>query len=73
MSDAHGVARWERAELGAGNNPNDCSATQKPVNGHNYSVIALTNGNSYISTFIENIANGRRQWTQNFTCERGNL
>lgn len=73
VSDANGLARWETATLGGGNNPNDCSSTIKYVNGHPYPVIALTNGNSYLSSYLENIPNGARQWTQRFICTHGNL
>lgn len=73
MSDANGLARWETINLSAEINSNDCGATSKSVNGHTYPVIALVNGNSYISTFIESIANGRRQWNQEFLCTRGSI
>ena len=57
VSDATGVARWETTDsLGAGVNPNDCSASLKYVNGRPYPVIALTNGNSYLSSYLENIS-----------------
>lgn len=73
VSDAQGNARWESITTGVGTNPNDCSSTIKQVNSHSYPVIALTNGNGYIASFIENIANGKRQWTQEFYCNRGDL
>ena len=76
VSDNDGIARWAAAStlgIGSGGNPNDCSATNKVVNGHSYPVVALTNGNNYISVFVENIANGRRQWSQEFLCTKGNL
>lgn len=68
MSDANGLARWETASLGG--NPNDCSATNKSVNGHNYPIIGLTNGNSFLSNYIETITGGSRQWSQRFKCEK---
>ena len=43
------------------------------MNGHSYPVAALTNGNNYMSVFVESIANGRRQWSQEFLCTKGNL
>ena len=45
VSDNDGIARWAAAStLGiSGSNPNDCSATNKVVNGHSYPVAALTN------------------------------
>ena len=75
VSDNDGIARWAAAStLGiSGSNPNDCSATNKVVNGHSYPVAALTNGNNYMSVFVESIANGRRQWSQEFLCTKGNL
>ena len=77
MSDTLGNARWASGATlglgGGGTNPNDCSATNKQVNGHFYPVIALTNGNGYISTYIETITNGKRQWNQQFLCSMGNL
>ena len=76
VSDNDGIARWAAAStlgIGSGSNPNDCSATNKVVNGHSYPVAALTNGNSYMSVFVESIANGRRQWSQEFLCTKGNL
>ena len=75
VSDNDGIARWAAAStLGiSGGNPNDCSATNKVVNGHSYPVAALTNGNNYMSVFVESIANGRRQWSQEFLCTKGNL
>ena len=76
VSDNDGIARWAAAStlgIGSGSNPNDCSATSKVVNGHSYPVAALTNGNSYMSVFVESIANGRRQWSQEFLCTKGNL
>ena len=76
VSDNDGIARWAAAStlgIGSGSNPNDCSATNKVVNGHSYPVAALTNGNNYMSVFIESIANGRRQWSQEFLCTKGNL
>lgn len=68
VSDANGLARWETASLGG--NPNDCSATNKSVNGHNYPIIGLTNGNSFLSNYIETITGGSRQWSQRFKCEK---
>ena len=76
VSDNDGIARWAAAStlgIGSGSNPNDCSATSKVVNGHSYPVAALTNGNNYMSVFVESIANGRRQWSQEFLCTKGNL
>ena len=76
VSDNDGIARWAAAStlgIGSGSNPNDCSATSKVVNGHSYPVAALTNGNNYMSVFVESIANGRRQWLQEFLCTKGNL
>ena len=76
VSDNDGIARWAAAStlgIGSGSNPNDCSATNKVVNGHSYPVAALTNGNNYMSVFVESIANGRRQWSQEFLCTKGNL
>ena len=76
VSDNDGIARWAAAStlgIGSGGNPNDCSATNKVVNGHSYPVAALTNGNNYMSVFVESIANGRRQWSQEFLCTKGNL
>ena len=75
VSDNDGIARWAAAStLGiSGSNPNDCSATNKVVNGHSYPMVALTNGNNYMSVFVESIANGRRQWSQEFLCTKGNL
>ena len=76
VSDNDGIARWAAAStlgIGSGSNPNDCSATNKVVNGHSYPVVALTNGNNYMSVFVESIANGRRQWSQEFLCTKGNL
>ena len=76
VSDNDGIARWAAAStlgIGSGTNPNDCSATNKVVNGHSYPVAALTNGNNYMSVFVESIANGRRQWSQEFLCTKGNL
>ncbi|MDO4874336.1 MAG: right-handed parallel beta-helix repeat-containing protein [Candidatus Gracilibacteria bacterium] len=76
VSDNDGIARWAAAStlgIGSGSNPNDCSATNKVVNGHSYPVTALTNGNNYMSVFVESIANGRRQWSQEFLCTKGNL
>ncbi len=76
VSDNDGIARWAAAStlgIGSGSNPNDCSATTKVVNGHSYPVAALTNGNNYMSVFVESIANGRRQWSQEFLCTKGNL
>ena len=76
VSDNDGIARWAATStlgIGSGSNPNDCSATNKVVNGHSYPVAALTNGNNYMSVFVESIANGRRQWSQEFLCTKGNL
>ena len=76
VSDNDGIARWAAAStlgIGSGSNPNDCSAANKVVNGHSYPVAALTNGNNYMSVFVESIANGRRQWSQEFLCTKGNL
>ena len=76
VSDNDGIARWAAAStlgIGSGSNPNDCSATSKVVNGHSYPVAALTNGNNYMSVFVESITNGRRQWSQEFLCTKGNL
>ena len=76
VSDNDGIARWAAAStlgISSGSNPNDCSATNKVVNGHSYPVAALTNGNNYMSVFVESIANGRRQWSQEFLCTKGNL
>ena len=76
VSDNDGIARWAAAStlgIGSGSNPNDCSVTNKVVNGHSYPVAALTNGNNYMSVFVESIANGRRQWSQEFLCTKGNL
>ena len=75
VSDNDGIARWAAAStLGiSGSNPNDCSATNKVVNGHSYPMVALTNGNSAMSIFVERIANGSRQWVQEFLCTKGNL
>ena len=76
VSDNDGIARWAAAStlgIGSGSNPNDCSAANKVVNGHSYPVVALTNGNNYMSVFVESIANGRRQWSQEFLCTKGNL
>ncbi len=76
VSDNDGIARWaapSTLDIGSGSNPNDCSATSKVVNGHSYPVAALTNGNNYMSVFVESIANGRRQWSQEFLCTKGNL
>ena len=76
VSDNDGIARWAAAStlgIGSGGNPNDCSATNKVVNGHSYPMVALTNGNSAMSIFVERIANGSRQWVQEFLCTKGNL